>query len=582
LLVFVIVLLVTERLRADLTAMLTLAILIVLGLVGVEEALAGFANPATVTVACMFVLSAGLQSSGLVQAIGDQLIRRGPSNSYLMTLLLGAIIGPISAFINNTAAVAVFLPIAVRASEGRSIASSKVLMALSFFAMMGGTCTLVGTSTNILVSAVAASHGAPPFSMFEFSALGLILFGAGTAYMMTIGFRFTPERHVEGSLTREYRLNRYLSEVIVLPGSPLNGQSLVEARLGEKYDLEVLSVIRDAEMRGLAGEHMILREGDILLVKAPAQALVRLRDAAGIGVRPGRHPDDADLNSPSSALVEVVLTPNTSLEGRTLKGVNFRRRYGATTLAVRRHGADIREKIGRVRLRLGDELLLLADRQNLERLKQHDDFVILGELDLPVVDPKRVTVAVGIVAAVVAAAALLGTPIVLAALCGAVAMVLSGCLPLRKVYREVDWKVIFMLAGLIPLGTALETTGAARATVETAINWTGGFGPYLSLGLFFVATSVLTGFLSNTATAALMAPIAISTAATLGVDSRPYLVALTFAASAAFWTPIGYQTNLLVYGPGGYRFIDFVRVGGPLTVIYAAGATLLIPVFFPF
>jgi di/tricarboxylate transporter len=543
LLLLTVVLLLTERIRTDLVAMITLSMLVLLRLIGPEEALSGFANPATVTVACMFVLSAGLQSSGVVQFLGDRLVRYGPTNSYLLTFFLGTVVGPISAFINNTAAVAIFLPVAMQAGEARKIPPSKILLALSYFAMMGGVCTLVGTSTNILVSSVAEAHGKDPFSMFEFSGLGLLLFAAGTVYMMTLGFHWTPTRETEASLTRSYHLNRYLSEVIVLPGSPLTGQSLVEAKLGERFDLEVLSLIRNSEMRGLHGEHLVLREGDILLVKAAATALIGLRDAAGIGVRPGRHPGDAELTSSSSVLVEVVLPPNTRLEDRTLKGANFRTQYGATTLAVRRQGEDICEKIGKLRLRVGDELLLLADRTNLARLRSMDDFVFLQELDVPILDPTKALMALGIVVGVVGAAAGFGVPIVSSALVGAVAMVASNCLPVRKVYREIDWKVIF---------------------------------------LFFILTSLLTGFLSNAATAALLAPIALTAAEAIGVDSRPFLVALTFAASAAFWTPVGYQTNLLVYGPGGYRFMDFVRVGGPLTLIYALLGGYLIPIFFPF
>jgi len=320
----------------------------------------------------------------------------------------------------------------------------------------------------------------------------------------------------------------------------------------------------------------------VLLVKAPAAALVRLRDTAGIGVKPGRHPDDADLNSAESALIEVVISPNSILEGRSIKGLNFRHRFGATALAIRRHGADLREKIGRVPLRIGDELLLLAHRGNLERLKQDTNFVVLQELDVPVVRPVTATTAVTIVGGVVTVAALGLYPIAETAIVGAVLMVLTGCLPVRKIYASVDWQVIFLLAGLIPVGTALETTGAAARAVEGMLWLTGGLGEHAVLAAFFLIASVLTGFMSNTATAALLAPLAITCATTMGVNPRPFLVALTFAASAAFYTPIGYQTNLLVYGPGGYRFADFLRVGLPLTLLYWILGTLMIPRIFPF
>jgi di/tricarboxylate transporter len=588
LLVVAVVLLATERLRADIVAMLTLALLVVSRILPADAALSGFSNPATVTVACMFVLSAGLQDSGVVQFLGDKLLRDGPTNPVGLLVLTALVIGPISAFINNTAAVAIFLPIALHACQGRGISPSQILMGLSFFAMMGGMCTLIGTSTNILVSSVAAGHvdhlgrQIEPFGMFEFSQLGLLLFAAGTVYLLLFSRRLMPERVQPESLTEGFHLNRYLSEVVVLEGSTLAGQSLVKARLGERYDLEVLSLIRGGVIRGTPGENEILLEADILLVKAPAAALVRLRDTAGIGIKPGRHPDDADLNSAESTLLEVVVSPNSVLEGRSIKGLDFRHRFGATALAIRRHGADIREKIGRVRLRIGDELLLLAHRSNLERLKQQTDFLVLQELEVPVLRPRAVLTALAIVAGVVTVAALNLIPIAEAAVVGAVLMVVTGCLQVRKVYPSVDWQVIFLLAGLIPLGVALETTGAAGRAVDFIITITGGWGNTAVLGAFFVIAALLTGFMSNAATAALLAPLAVTCANALQVSPRPFLIALAFAASSAFYTPIGYQTNLLVYGPGAYRFRDFVRLGLPLTLLYSVLATLLIPRFFPF
>ena len=277
-----------------------------------------------------------------------------------------------------------------------------------------------------------------------------------------------------------------------------------------------------------------------------------------------------------------MITPNSELEGRSLKRVDFRNRYGATALAIRRHGEDIREKIGHVQLLVGDELLILAPRRSLERLQRQTGFIILEELEVPVVKPAMALTATAIVAMIVTVAALGWVPIAGAAVAGSVLMVLSGCLPARRVYAQIDWRVVFLLAGLIPLGTALETTGAASQAVDWLLRLAGGAGPSVVLGLFFLICSLLTGVMSNTATAALLAPLAITCANSLGVDPRPFLIAVTFAASAAFYTPIGYQTNLLVYGPGGYRFTDFMRVGGPLTLLYWLLATLLIPVFFPF
>jgi di/tricarboxylate transporter len=575
-------LLVTERLRADLVAMLILAVLVALGILQPKEALSGFSNPATVTVACMFLLSAGLKASGVVQYLGDRLLQHGPSGQTSLLSLMAVAIAPISAFINNTAAVSIFLPVVLRASQGRGISPSRFMMPLSFFAMLGGTCTLIGTSTNILVSSIAEQHGLEPFGMFELSSIGLVLTVVCGGYLLLIGRRFVPERVKPESLTEGFHLNRYLGEVIVLEGSPLIGQSIVEAGLGERFDLEVLGHVRNSVMRSVPDTHGPLAEDDILLVKAAAPALVQLRDRAGIAVRKGRSPGDADLRSNESVLVEAVVAPNSELDGRTLKGVDFRNRFGATALAIRRHGEDILEKVGHVRLQVGDELLVLAPRRNLSRLRRDRTFLVLQELEVPVIKPLAAVTAVAIVAAVVVVAALGYYTIAEAALIGSVTMVLTGCVPARKVYEYIDWSVIFLLAGLIPLSIALESSGAASWAVDNLLAFAGGWDTTIVLGLFFLMALLLTGFMSNAATAALLAPLAITCAEQLGVNSRPFLIALTFAASAAFYTPIGYQTNLLVYGPGGYRFTDFIRVGGPLTIIYWLLAVFLIPMVFPF
>jgi len=590
LLVLAAVLLATERLRADLVAMLILTALILLRVLEPHEALSGFSNPATIAVACMFVISAGLQSSGVVQFLADRLLQHGPSSSLLLMLLIGVVVAPISAFINNTAAVAIFLPVVLRAAHGNRVSQSKLMMPLSFFAMMGGACTVIGTSTNILVSSIIAERGqhydfepvqVEPFGMFEFSAIGLVLLGVGAAYLLLIGRHLIPERIQVQSLTEGFHLNLYLSEVVVLPGSPLIGKGVIEAQLGQRFDLEVLGHVRDKVMRTLRGDDALV-EGDILLVKARAAALVQLRESAGIAVRPGRHPGDADLRSADSALIEAVIAPGSDLDGRTLKGVDFRNRFGATALAIRRHGEDIREKIGHIRLHVGDELLILAPRRNLERLRRQRSFLILEELEVPVIDPVMATTSIAIVTTVVVVATLGLFSIVEAAVIGAVAMVFTGCVPLRRVYEHIDWTVIVLLAGLIPLGIALETSGAAAQAGNLLLHVAGGYGPGIVLALLFLTSALLTGVMSNNATAALLAPLALSVAAVMQVNPRPFLVAVTLAASAAFYTPIGYQTNLLVYGPGGYRFRDFLRVGGPLMLLYWIVGSLLIPVFFPF
>lgn len=577
-----IVLLVLERPRADVAAMLVLAVLILSGILEPAEAFSGFSHPATVAVASMFLLSAGLQASGIVRWIGDSILRAGPVPGTLAVAGAGLLIGPVSAFLNNTAAVAVFLPIVVQACRAYGLSPSRVMMPLSFFAMLGGTCTLIGTSTNIVVSSVAAEHGLRPFGMFELTPVGLALFAGCGVFLLVASRRLLPDRIPAESLAEDYHLRPFLSEVIVQEGSSLAGQTLGEARLGERHDLEVLGIYRGAEKRELPGPETALREGDTLIVKVSASALVKLRGTAGLTPRHGNHPEGAALGTSGSTLVEVLVPANSRLEGRTLKQVDFRRRYGAVALAVRHHGADLVEKVGKLRLALGDEMLLLARPADLERLRRQRDFVVLQELDLQLLRPVPVLTSLLIVAGVVGAAASGLLSIAEAAVVGSVAMVLTRCLPLRRVYESIDWRVIVLLAGLIPMGTALERSGAAHRIVEALFWLVGDLGPTAVLSALFLLTLLLTGFMSNNAAAALLAPVALAVAATLGADARPFLVAVAFAASGAFYTPVGYQTNLLVFGPGGYRFTDFLRLGGPLVLLYWGLATLLIPRIFPF
>jgi di/tricarboxylate transporter len=577
-----IVLMVTERLRADVVAMLTLAVLVLVRIVDAEAALSGFSNPATVTIAAMFVVSAGLQTSGVVGYLGDRLLLHGPSGSTALILLTGLVIAPISAFVNNTAVVAVFLPIMLRAAHGNGLSPSRFMMPLSFFAMLGGRCTLIGSTTNIVVSEMAREQGIAPFRMFEFSTLGLVLVAGCGAYLVLVGRHLVPDRLPASDATQGFDVGRYLSELVVLEGSPLVGKPLSEARLGERHDMEVLAHTRDGVTRAVPDGYSAFRAGDLLLVRAQAGALVKLEASTGLAVKPGRHPDVAALRASEAILVEAVITPNSDLVGQTLKSADFRNRFGATAIAIRRHGADLRVRIGKMALRVGDELLILAPHRNLERLRQQVSFVVLGSRDVPVLRKVHAAIACCITAGIVTVATLDLYPIATAAVAGAVLMVVTGCLPVRRVYQDIDWSVVFLLAGLIPLGIALETTGAARHAVDAMLGLTGGWGPLFVLASFFGMAALLTGFLSNNATAALLFPLALTTSQVLGVDPKPFLVAVMFASAAAFWTPIGYQTNLLVYGPGGYKFTDFVRCGGPLTILYWLLCVLLIPALFPF
>lgn len=570
----------TERLPVDLVALLVLSALLGSGILTPEQAVSGFSNPATVTVAAMFVLSAGLARTGAVNLLGRRLARVGRLGFRPALLALMALIGAVSAFINNTAAVAIFLPIVIGLARDMGISPSKLLIPLSFASMFGGVCTLIGTSTNILVSSIAEQHGQPPFGMFELAPLGLVMFAAGGLYLLTAGVRLIPDRRAAADLTQSYGMGEYLTEILVLPEARAVGRPLRESKLVRDLDLDVLEIRREGRQL-TPGPDTVLAAGDLLRVRCDVEKIRRAEDQEGIVLKSGLKWRDEDLSS-EAALLEAVIAPGSALEGKTLKEAGFRQIYGGTALAIRHRGELMRERLANTRLRSGDVLLVEVRRDRVEALQRNPDFVIVSEVGLDEPRQGKLLVATAIVAGVVAVATLGLLPIVGSAILGSVLLVLTRCITLDEAYQAIEWRIVFLLGGILPLGIALETSGAARLLSSLLVDTVGLWGPVALVSAFYLLTSLLTEAMSNNATAALLAPIAISTAAALEVDPRPFLVAVTFAASASFMTPVGYQTNTLIYGPGHYRFADFLRVGTPLNLLFWLIATLLIPRFWSF
>jgi di/tricarboxylate transporter len=568
----------TEKLSVDLVALLVLGALVATGLVSAEQAISGFGNPATVTVAAMFVLSAGLSKTGALSALGQWLVRFG-KNETLLLLMIMLGMAAVSPFINNTAAVAVFLPLVMGAAASRNVSSSRLLIPLSFASQFGGVCTLVGTSTNLLVNSIAERRGLNGFGMFEFTPLGLCMVAAGVLYFLVLGRWLLPRRRSAG-LTENYELGEYITELRVMKGSPLLGRTVVGAKLGEVHDITVLEILRDGR-KIWSPTYEPLREGDLLLVRGAVKQLFKLKENLGLELESKRRLEDQTLAGQELELVEALLPPQSRLVGRTLRGLDFHWRYKTVVLALHRRGQTLREKLATARLRVGDALLLLGPRNEIARLRKDDNFVVLEARGDVTLDRRKAPLALGIVALVVALAALKVLPIVATALMGCVALVLTRCLRVEEAYRAIDWKIIVLLAGVLPLGGALEQTGAARFLVDQALHFCGDASPIFALGTVYLLTAVLTEFMSNNAAAVVVASVAISLATSLGVDPRPFLVAVTFAASTSFATPVGYQTNTMVYNAGGYRFTDFLKVGIPLNLIFFILATWLIPKFWP-
>ncbi|KAB1192633.1 SLC13 family permease [Haloferax sp. MBLA0076] len=549
-----------------------------------SDALSGFANTATLTVLAMFILSEGVQRTGVIQILGAKISAvTGESELKQLGATIG-VVGPISGFINNTAAVAILLPMVTDLAERGRTSPSKLLLPLSYASMFGGMLTLIGTSTNILASDVYSRiTGEAPFSMFEFTTLGALVMVVGTIYLLTIGRRLTPARiEPRLDLTEEFELAEYLTEVVVRDDSPLIGQQVQKALVETEFDVDLLQLIRgDSVFLEPLGPKEI-QTGDVFTVRTDRNTLVELLDVEGLDlVGATVTEDELEIADRGQNLVEVVIAPGSSLVGESLATASFRQRYDATVLALRRGGELIRRRMDNLPLRVGDTLLVQATTESIERLDTNRDFIVAQEIERHDYRESKIPVAVGIVAGVVALAALDFIPIVVSALLGSLAMVATKCLRPPELYDAVQWDVIFLLAGVIPLGIAMENSGAAELLAEMVV-MSGEFLPLVAvLGVFYFVTALLTNVISNNASVVLMIPVAIEAAATLGARPFSFVLAVMFAASTAFMTPVGYQTNLFVYGPGGYKFTDYMRVGGPLQLVLGIVTTIGVAYFFP-
>ena len=581
----------TERFPIDVTAILIMVLLMVLEpwtQISPREGISGFANPATITVLAMLILSTGINRTGIVQLIGRKMAAFAGTDRRKQLAATVGVTGPVSGFINNTPVVAILVPVIADLAHEGNTSPSKLLMPLSFASMLGGTLTLIGTSTNILASDIAAQLGAESpelglhaFGMFEFTKLGVIVFAVGGLYLMTIGVRLLPERiPADEDLVEEYALQEYLADVVVPANSPLIGQTVREALGDDDLDIDVLQLIRYGERFDEPLARKEIHENDTLRLRTNRETLEYIMDAEGLTLSGGpQTEDDLDPEAEEPVLVEVVVPSGSFLVGETLTSSSFRQRYDANVLAFRTRGDVVRDRFEDIRIRVGDTLLVQAPPDSLTRLVENEDFIVAHEFDEVSYRSEKIPFAVGIIAGVVALPALDVLPIVVSALAGVVAMIFTGVLKPTELYSSVEWNVIFLLAGVIPLGIALQQTGAA-ALLGDAVAATSVFLPPLGvLWVFYLATGLLTSVISNNASVVLMIPVAANAAQSIGANAFAFVLAVTFAASTAFMTPVGYQTNLFVYGPGGYTFSDFIRVGAPLQFLLSIVTTLGIAFF---
>ncbi len=572
---------VNERWRNDVVAMSGVAFLMAVGVLAPKEVLGVATNEAPVTVAAMFVLSAALDRTGVVER-GARYVTGLAGRS--ATLSLAALMGStlvISAFMNNTPVVVVLTPVAVMLAGVLRRSASGFLIPLSYASILGGTCTLIGTSTNLVVNGAAQAAGVAPFGLFEITPAGIVYGIVGIAYMVLIGRHLLPEREIFTEIADAGKRRQFLTEVLVPLDSPLIGKTLEEAEVARKLGARVVDLIRNRISFASDLAKLVLQAGDRLMLRTNMADVIGLRQEGDVVFGADEHHAIEPIATQSTRIMEGIVGPRSLLSGRRLAEVNLRRLFGVYILAVHRHGENVGRNFERVRLEVGDTLLLEGPAEGLSQLFAQGALVSLSE---PSEQPSRRDkgwLAIAALLGVILLAVFDVMPISGLALIGAAVVIAGGCLEPDEAYAAVNWPIIALIMSMLAIGRAMDVTGAGRMVVDAVMHLVGGLGPHVVLAAVYLVTMLLTEFLSNNATAILITPIAIGIAKGLGVDPRPFVVAVMFAASASFATPIGYQTNTFVYSAGGYRFMDFVRVGAPLNLLLWLVAVFLIPALWP-
>lgn len=586
---------VREKLAPDVTALLALLALLLTGILTPFEAFSGFSHPATISVAAVLVLSAGVERTGALTYIARRLLTPLGNSELTLTVVIMVIISLLSAFVNNTAAVAVFIPVVMEVCRRTAASPGRVLMPMSHAATFGGMCTLIGTSTNLVAHEFAVSNGLRGFSMFELGKVGLPMLLSGYAYMLLVGRRFLPRTQPGDALAVQLG-EQYLAELIVEPDSSWTGKAVNAEDFERDFDVDLIGVLRGGQALSLHEPQLVLAPFDALLVRGSMEQVLKLTSQDGLDLHrpeffseqepaaeethesPTENEQDDENSSPQ--LAEVVVLMTSGLVGRTLKAARFAERYDAVVLGLRRRG-EINERPSTTPLLAGDMLLVEGRREALQALAETRGFLVVRTPAHPEERPSKLAITIATLIAVVLVASLGVLPIVTAATAGCAVLMLTGCLRPSEAYRAIDLSLVFILAGSLALGTALNKTGITTVLADWLAGVSATTGPFLVLVGFFVLAVIVSELMSNSGTVALLGPITISVAAKMGINPMSLLAAITFGSSAAFAMPIGYQTSLMIYGPGGYRFRDFLLLGIPLDLILALLALLLIPYFWP-
>lgn len=569
-----------EWVPPDVVALGVLATLILTGLLPAEEAFAGFGSDTVLMILGLFILTASLLRTGVVEMTGRAIIRfTGDDLNRLLAVVMAASAG-LGAFISNTASTAFFVPIVIGLANRTRTSASRLLMPLAIASIVASSVTIVSTSSNIVISGLMTRYDLPPMGIFELAPVGLPIAVAGLVFMYTLGRRLVPDRRHPDELGGGLGIRAYFTEVLVLPDSPLAGKTLGESGLGRDLDLTVLRIIRDEDRYLAPRADRELHAEDLLLVEGRRDEILKIKETVGIDIKGDVSLSDPELQGDEIHLVEAILLPGSPLIGRTLKGLRFRERYGLQVLAIYRQGQTIRQQIGQVRFRVGDVLLTQGRRANIAWLAEDEIFNVIGEVEEERFNQSRARAAI---AAFVGSLALVTFNIVslpVAMLIGALVVFLAGCLTPEEAYREVDWRALILIGSMLGLGTALERSGAAQFLAAEIVAWLGDANPLWLLAGFFAVTVALTQPMAHQAAAIIVVPIAIQAALHLNLNPRTFAMMVAVAANTSYLTPLE-PACLMVYGPGGYRFTDFLKVGLPLALLIFAVAIALVPLVWP-
>ncbi|WP_121667615.1 SLC13 family permease [Mesonia aquimarina] len=562
----------------DTTSILIMSLFIVSGVLNPEEGFAGFNHPATITLGCMFVISAAIFKTGLIDGLSSKIIRIAKIN-YVFALMVFCVTAAVfSAFINDTAVVAILIPMALVVCRETDIPPSRLLIPISFSALFGGTCTLIGTSTNILVSSYAKKLGSEAFGMFEFSLAALCISVIGLTYIFIVAPILLPKRHGKEHFLKK-EAEDYMTEVQILSENPDIDKPLTKSKLIQDFQAQILTIKRRHWRVYEINEETVLRENDVIKILIDPRKLAKLKELKTYSFTGA----DASLDDHNEKKVYEVMIPYGSyLAGKSLKQINFRNTYYSSVLAIRHRKETITKNVSNVPLKEGDMLLLFASEKSLQTLTSEKLIVTLSEYQERKLNLKKAIPALLILIGVILSAALNLTSILISALVGALLVVTTTILKPKEAYEAIEWKVIFMVAGVLSMGKALEKTGGSELISELIFNSIGGLDPRITLSLLFLFTFLSTNVLSSKAAAVLMTPIVISLAEIMQVDPKPFLIAVMFACSLTFMTPVSYPTNTMVYAPGNYKFNDYLKIGTPLNFIIWIAASFIIPIFFPF